>query len=663
MKSTYLLKFAIAGILIFGFIGITYGQNAAITTCATVAGAVPGSVSVPLTVTQFTNIGAVSLTLDYDYGVAQFVQGTPNPALAGFPAGDLDLGNGYHRISMGWYGSSSTLPDGTTIMTLNFNYTGGNTALTWFDNGSSCEYADPLGNPLTDTPQATYFIDGYICGSTGIPGAIAGNDTVCKGMVGEAYSIAPLSNVTGYTWTVPAGAVITGGQNTNSILVDFTPGAVSGTITACGFNECGNGPLAQLPVVVNPLPVANAGNDTTINYGTSTTLHAAPGGTGTFSYHWTPEALLVNPNVQNPQTVILTSTTLFTVTVTNLASSACQKSDDKVVAITGGPISVNPAAIPGEICHGEYSQLLSNAGGGSGTYTYQWTCTPAGTPPWSSSIANPLVSPEVPTLYQLSVFDGFTNISGTVNVQVYQLPTAHLSGGDTLCGTGTVTTLQVDLTGTPPWSFIYTNGINTVTVYNQATTPYYITTGEAGTYTLTTVQDMHCSGTTSGSASIHVFPYPATPAVTLMGNTLVSSVCCGNQWYLDNTAIPGATGQSLVATGSGFYYDIVTLNGCSSDTSDVVGVIVGISETRESSFVLAPNPAHDVVSIRYPAVIDGEIHVSITSTDGWVALQRDLRSHGEHHEMPLDISGFKPGIYFVTIVAGDAHAACKLIVN
>jgi hypothetical protein len=656
------LTSALISSFLLGWAMIATAQNAPVTTCATVSGAIPGTVSVPVTVTGFTNIGAISLSLDYDYGVIQFLQGIPNPALPTFLSGDFDLGNGYHRINMGWFGASNTLADGSTIMTLNFNYVSGNSPLTWFDDGSSCEYADAVGNVLNDIPTESYYINGYLCGAIGDLGTILGNNEVCQGQTGESYTVISLPNVNGYAWTLPEGAVITNGQNTNSITVDFSENAVSGNITVYGFNSCGNGPSSELPVTVNILPVANAGNDTTINYGTSATLHAASGGNGTFSYHWSPEELLVDPDVQNPQTVILTSTTLFTLVVTNQASG-CQSGDEVIVTITGGPLSVNPVAVPGEICNGEFSQLYSNAGGGSENYSYQWTSIPPGSPPWSSTLANPVVSPDSSRHYLLQVNDGYTTISGSTNLTVFQLPSATISGGDTLCGTGNITTLRVDLTGMPPWSFLYSNGITSVIVTNQYTTPYYIITGDPGTYTILDLEDENCAGTTYGSATISVFPYPATPEITVIDLTLISSVCCGNQWYLNDEAIPGATGQVYTATESGEYFDIVTLNGCSSDTSEIVDLVVGIDEIMEGKVSLAPNPASDIVKIRYPGQIRGAIKIAVASADGRVIRVYNFKSTGEKNEFTLDITGFTSGLYFVAISSSATGAVCKLIVN
>ena len=637
-------------------------QNAPVTTLATVGNATPGPIPVPVTVTGFSNIGAISLTFDYQYSVMHFAQVIPNSLLPGISYSDLDLGTGKHRITLGWFGPAVSLAAGSVLTTLNFNFIGGFATIEFYDNGSSCEYADAGNNVLNDSPTATYYINGAVCGGVMNTGAISGNTMICAGQTGMAYSVTPVANATGYAWSVPAGAAITGSSNANAVTVDFPAGTVSGNISVNAFNPCGPGPSSQLWVNVNPLPAANAGPDKTIAYGTGTTLNAASGGTGTFLYHWSPEALLVNPDVQNPQTVNLTNTTIFTLQVTG-AGTTCQAGDQVTVTITGGPLSASPVAIPGDICHGGTSQLFANAGSGSGNYSYLWSCTPAGTPPWSSTLANPVVSPDESKLYHLSVSDGFTSVNSSVSLSVFQLPTAFISGGDTLCGNSNATTLRVDLTGTPPWLFTWTNGLTSVTVHDLYTTPYYFTTGDAGSYTIQNLHDANCTGNGFGSAKVAVFPYPATPQVTLIGTTLVSSVCCGNQWYLNNAPIPGATGQNCQATGSGLYFDIVTQNTCSSDTSQKISVLVGMDEKTGGRISLAPNPAGDFVTIRGPWHAGEHLRVILTTANGQVVFQYGAITPGTKEAITVGLSGVAPGLYFVTVHCRDFVSTSKLLVS
>ncbi len=91
----------------------------------------------------------------------------------------------------------------------------------------------------------------------GTPSAIAGDTLICKPLTGVIYSVALIPDAIGYDWAVPAGAVITGGANTNIITVSFGENAQSGNISVFGINTCGNGPYSPvLHISVHPYPEA-----------------------------------------------------------------------------------------------------------------------------------------------------------------------------------------------------------------------------------------------------------------------------------------------------------------------------------------------------------------------------------------------------------------------
>lgn len=104
---------------------------------------------------------------------------------------------------------------------------------------------------------------GVSIASNPLPGnasAITGLTAVCEGAVNVAYSVPAIPNATSYTWTVPAGAVITSGLNTRSITVDYLPGSVTGQVSVIATNACGSGAISpNHQVIVSPLPIA-AGN-------------------------------------------------------------------------------------------------------------------------------------------------------------------------------------------------------------------------------------------------------------------------------------------------------------------------------------------------------------------------------------------------------------------
>jgi hypothetical protein len=79
-------------------------------------------------------------------------------------------------------------------------------------------------------------------------GPITGKTSVKKnsGLVG--YSVNFIKDATSYIWTLPPG--VTGSSTTNSIMLTFTSGAISGYITVKGHNECGDGAESKLYVTV-----------------------------------------------------------------------------------------------------------------------------------------------------------------------------------------------------------------------------------------------------------------------------------------------------------------------------------------------------------------------------------------------------------------------------
>ncbi|HPS63877.1 MAG TPA: hypothetical protein PLK82_12495, partial [Bacteroidales bacterium] len=188
-------------------------------------------------------------------------------------------------------------------------------------------------------------------------------------------------------------------------------------------------------------PVANAGNDTTIMNGVTATLHGScTAGSGAYHYKWTPADKLVNDSIQNPQTVNLFTAQVFTLKVTD-DSAGCQATDLVTVNIQGGPLSVNAVATPSSICFGSSTQLQAIGSGGAGNYTYQWT----GPNGFTSTLPNPTVVPDMTSTYQVTAFDGYNTVNGTVTVTIIPLPVAN-AGQSKSIPNGTYTFLDGSVT-------------------------------------------------------------------------------------------------------------------------------------------------------------------------------------------------------------------------
>jgi hypothetical protein len=267
---------------------------------------------------------------------------------------------------------------------------------------------------ITVNPLPTVFtVTGggeYCAGGCGVPVGLSGSEA------GIQYQL--------FQGGIPMGVPVTGNGSPISFGNQTTAGVytVSATniTTTCQKNMSGN-----VNVVINPVPVIDAGMNVIIAYGTSTTLAGtASGGTGALTYSWTPLAFIASgANTLTPLTTNLYSTTTYTLSVVDTKS--CSSSDQVQVILTGNPLGIFAATNPDTICDGQTVQLTATGSGGSGSYTYSWSCLPAGSPPWTSNLQNPDVNPSVSTNYIVVVNDGYNTDTASATVTVLPLPSSY----------------------------------------------------------------------------------------------------------------------------------------------------------------------------------------------------------------------------------------------
>ena len=117
---------------------------------------------------------------------------------------------------------------------------------------------------------------------------------------------------------------------------------------------------ARTPVTatINPVPIADAGNDVNICYGAQTTLTATGGVSFIWSNGWTFNQQNISPNV----------TTTYTVTVTN--AEVCTATD--AVTVTVLPELLANAGVDQMIPNNSSTSLSGSTSGGTGSYSYHW---------------------------------------------------------------------------------------------------------------------------------------------------------------------------------------------------------------------------------------------------------------------------------------------------
>lgn len=248
-------------------------------------------------------------------------------------------------------------------------------------------------------------------------------NNVCLGQPMQFTGTAPGINQANFTWDFGDGQ---NGSGQNVSHVYSQPGNYQVKLVVTNPNGSCPGEITQT-MTVNAQPVADAsGSETTVVYGSSAQLRAA-GGTEGFTYRWDPSNMVVNPNAQNTQTVILTSDQTFTLTVTN-PQGQCVDSDQITVRINGSSLATTIHADQNSICEGESTQLTVTASNGTGNYTYSWTPATGLSNP---NIHNPVATPSQTTTYTCLVNDGQTEqrVTETITVNMMDImPPVTISG-------------------------------------------------------------------------------------------------------------------------------------------------------------------------------------------------------------------------------------------
>jgi|WetSurSiteA1Bulk_404760.scaffolds.fasta_scaffold00952_5 gliding motility-associated-like protein len=428
---------------------------------------------------------------------------------------------------------------------------------------SSCSYGnmtDIINDPVYSFFQSTCTI-----------ADVNSNSPVCAGSSINLTS----TGGTSYSWSGPGGFT-SSAQNLSIPSADM---AMTGTYTVTVTAATGCKVQASTDVTVNELPLVFAGTDAIISNGTSTAIDASVTGSGPFTYSWSPPGLLVNSSIEDPTTVNLTTTTVFTLLASS-ATTSCSGTDDVAIIISGGPLVSDPSAAPESVCTGEEVQLHALAGGGSGSYTYNWTSTPAG---FSSTDANPKASPTVNTTFHVAVSDGFTTVNAQVAVTVNEIPvtpTIVADGPTAFCAGESVT-----LSSSAGAAFFWSTGETTQS----------ITVSTSGSYSVQVTSTSNCQSAVSAPVSTIVNELP------IVNITSSSSAMCLN----DLRTLTGdpAGGTFRVTEGPGTLTgNILSANGIGYITLVYSFSDVCTSESMQSIYaserpVVVPGPDQELNAV------------------------------------------------------------------
>ncbi len=382
---------------------------------------------------------------------------------------------------------------------------------------------------------------------------IAGTTTFCQGNnsnlnAGPGYAA--------YVWTGGAGAA-TQIYNVNA----------SGTYTVTVTNGFGCTGTTSALVTVNPLPSPVISGTLAFCQGLNTTLNAGPGYT---SYLW-------SSGLGAGQTATVSTANTFTVTVTD--ANGCSNNTSATTVVNPNPVPVITGTFT--TCNGQTTLIDAGAG-----YTnYNWSTGGS-----SQTINIGTAGPVSVTVTDINGCIGTANAS----ITVYQLPTATITGIDTICF-GQGTNFNIAFTGPGPYTYTYFDGTANQGPFTTAAAGVNIpvSPGANTNYTMVSVNNNNCQGTISGQAQIAVTPLPSA---TITGTT---AICNGNNTNL-------TINFTGVAPFTYSYLSGATLNGPFTTNSNSVAINVTPGATTTYSLpatvtgagcVGATNPATAVITV------------------------------------------------------------------
>ena len=238
--------------------------------------------------------------------------------------------------------------------------------------------------------------------------------TVCQGETTQFTSTTTGDQISGYSWNFGDNTPNGTGETTTHTYASAGTFRVTLTVEGSG-GTCAGTAMQNVTVYATPAPVGTA-NPASVQYAEASTITVDPGAEGTFTYHWEPADMVVDPDSQTTQTVPLIESQLYTVTVTN-TQGGCSTTIYLPVSMDGSNMTAAANADQYELCEGGSTTLHAIPLAGTGNYSYSWTPANTLTNPTS---ANPLATPGLgTTTYSCHVSDGIIDTDVSVDITVY----------------------------------------------------------------------------------------------------------------------------------------------------------------------------------------------------------------------------------------------------
>ena len=438
-----------------------------------------------------------------------------------------------------------------------------------------------------ESPRAK--ITTYVNNAT-TPVPSATNISYCQNNTATALS-ATGSNLLWYT-------VSTNGIGSSTAPIPSTSNVGTTSYYVSQTNKGCESGRTQIDVTINSSPTAQISGTTAVCKNATAPNITFTGADGTAPYTFT-----YNINGGSNQTVSTTSGNSVNVSVpTNTAgsfaynlvsvqdnsSTQCTQTQSGSATVTVNAIPSAPTAVPTyTYCQNSTATQLTATGSNLLWYTVPTNGTSSSTVPTPSTS-----SVGTANYYVSQTINGCESPRTQIDVTTNTQPSApSVTSAVSYCQNAQTTVLSANGSNLL-WYTVSTNGTGSST----APSP---TTSNVGTVNYYVSQTTGNCESPRAQIAVTVNAIPTTPVVSQVGSDLMSSVLTGNQWYNLNGLIQGATQFVYSPTSNGYYYTIVTQNGCNSANSNILHYIAtGIDNANSlTGLHVYPNPMLNELNI------------------------------------------------------------------
>jgi gliding motility-associated-like protein len=366
--------------------------------------------------------------------------------------------------------------------------------------------------------------------------------------VGGTLSLTPS---TGGTWSssnagiasITNGGVVTG-VGAGSANMTFT-----NSTTGCSSNPTSG------TITVNPIPTVTASSNSPVCVGTPINLS---GSASSGSYSWTGPNGFIS-SIQNPTIGASTSAMAGTYSLI-ITENGCQSTVATTTVVVNTLPTITASATPTTICAGNTINL---AGGGGSTYT--WT----GPNTFASTSQNPTITSATTAASGTYTVTGVAanGCSNTANVlvNVTNGPTVSISPNNIACNGGTTGSAFVNVSGTAPYTYLWTpSGQTGQTASNLTAGSYSVLVSDANgcqsTATTTLTEPSAITLTSSSTPSSCTSP-TGSATVNAAGGAGGFTYFWAPSGGTSNTAINIAAGSyTVTVTDANFCQQTATVN-------------------------------------------------------------------------------------------------------